>query len=45
MTEFKIGKAIVRIHGKPDQERIKAATTIFLKKVEAAKRKAKKNNT
>lgn len=45
MTEYKIGRAIVRIHGKPDQEKVKAATERFLKKVEEAKRKAKKNNT
>lgn len=46
MTEYKFGNALVRMHGEADQEKIKAATTIFLKKVEAAKKKAKqKNNT
>lgn len=46
MTEYKIGNATVRIHGAADQEKIMAATTIFLKKVETAKKKAKqKNNT
>ena len=45
MEEFKIGNATVRIHGKPDQEKIRTATTIFLKKTEAAKKKAKKTNT
>ena len=45
MTEYKIGSATVRIHGNADQEKTKAATTIFLKKVIAAKKKASKNNT
>jgi hypothetical protein len=45
MTEYKIGSATVRIHGNANQEKIKAATTIFLKKVIAAKKKASKNNT
>lgn len=33
MTEYKVGNAIVRIHGSVDQEAIKAATESFLKKV------------
>ena len=45
MTELKIGNAIVRIHGKADQENLKVATERFLKRVEAAKKKAKKNTT
>lgn len=39
MTEYKIGCATVRIHGEVDQEKIKAATTTFLKKVEAERRR------
>lgn len=45
MAEYKVGCATVRIHGNADQEKTKAATTIFLKKVIAAKKKASKNNT
>lgn len=41
MTEYKIGNAVVRIHGTADREKIKAATEKFLKKVEAAKKKRK----
>lgn len=41
-TEYRIGRAIVRIHGTPDQEKFKAATERFLKKVEASKRAKKK---
>lgn len=41
-TEYRIGNAIVRIHGQADQEKIKAATERFLKKVEASKRAKKK---
>jgi hypothetical protein len=41
MTEYKIGRATVRIHGNPDQEKIKAATVQFLKKVEANRKKKK----
>ena len=44
MQEYKIGCATVRIHGKPEQEKIKAATTTFLKKVTVAKKKAKQKN-
>jgi CRISPR/Cas system Type II protein with McrA/HNH and RuvC-like nuclease domain len=43
MTEYKIGAAIVRIYGKPDQENIKAATARFLKKVEKQRRSKRKN--
>ena len=42
VTEYRIGKAIVRIHGIADQEKIKAATERFLKKVEASRRAKKK---
>lgn len=44
MEEFRVGKATVRIHGKPDQEKIRAATEKFLKKAEAAKKKAKQKS-
>jgi hypothetical protein len=39
METYKIGNATVRIHGEVDQEKIKAATTAFLKKVEAERRR------
>lgn len=45
METFKIGNATVRIHGAVDQEKIKAATEKFLKKVEAHKKKQKIHNT
>lgn len=42
MQEYKIGCATVRMHGKPDRERLKAATTIFLKKTERRKKQNEK---
>lgn len=42
MTEYKIGNAVVRMHGECDREKLKEATTIFLKKAEAQRRKNKK---
>lgn len=33
MTEYRVGKAIVRVHGKAEREKIEEATAIFLKKV------------
>lgn len=44
MTEYKIGPAIVRIHGEADREKIKSATERFLKRVEARKKKKEKGN-
>mgnify|MGYP007099031074 CR=1 FL=1 len=34
MTEYRIGRAIVRMHGKPNMERIKEATIRFLTEIE-----------
>ena len=45
MTEYKIGPAIVRIHGKPDQENLKAATARFLNKVVQQRRKREKERS
>lgn len=42
MTEYKIGNAIVRIHGEADKEKIKAATERFLKQIEKKKKVNKK---
>lgn len=42
MTEYKIGPAIVRMHGKPNQENLEAATARFLNKVVQQRRKAEK---
>lgn len=42
MTEYKIGKAIVRMHGTPDRENLEAATARFLAKVEQHRRKQAK---
>lgn len=44
MQEYRIGCAIVRIHGNPDPDRLKAATTKFLKQAEAQKKKKQKTN-
>lgn len=40
MTEYKIGKAIVRMHGTPDRKNLEEATARFLAKVEQKRRKA-----
>lgn len=43
VTEYKIGPAIVRMHGQPDREKVKAATEKYLKKVvQTKKQKARK---
>ena len=42
MTEYKIGNAIVRIHGEADKEKIKSATERFLKQVEKKKKEKAK---
>jgi len=39
VTEYKIGPAIVRMHGQPDREKVKTATEKFLNKVVASKKK------
>jgi hypothetical protein len=42
MTEYKIGKAIVRMHGTPNREIIEPAAARFLARVEQKKRKLAK---
>ena len=43
MQEYKFNSCTVRIHGSPDMEKVKEATTAYLKKVESIKKsKAKK---
>lgn len=42
MTEYKIGKAIVRMHGTPDRKNLEEATARFLAKVEQQRRKQAK---
>lgn len=42
MTEYKIGKAIVRMHGTPDQKNLEEATARFLSKVVQHRRKQEK---
>jgi hypothetical protein len=42
--EFKVNTATVRIHNKPDQERVKTATEKFLKQVQMQKKKGAKQN-
>ena len=41
MTEYKTEKAIVRIHGEPNTENVKAASETFLKKAEKQRREKK----
>lgn len=43
MQEYKVGKAIVRIHGKPNMANVKEATAVFMKEVRDAKKKAKQH--
>lgn len=45
MTEYKIGPAIVRMHGKPDQANLEAATARFLNKVVQQRRKQAKERS
>jgi hypothetical protein len=40
MTEYKIGRAIVRMHGTPNRENLEAAAARFLSDVNRKKRKA-----
>lgn len=42
MQEYRIGPAIVRVHGEVDREKIKAASERFMKQVIAARKKAAK---
>ena len=37
VTEYKIGKAIVRMHGTPDRGKLEAATLKFMKQVQLQK--------
>ena len=45
MTEYKIGNAIVRMHGTPNRENLEAATARFLAKVEQQRRKQAKERS
>lgn len=38
MKEFKTDKAIIRIHGNPNREKVEDATINFLKKVQKRKK-------
>lgn len=42
MEVYKVGCAVVRVHGNPDRERLKAASERFAKQVMAARKKALK---
>lgn len=39
MKEYKLNSCTVRIHGGYDPENVKAATTVYLKKAEALKKR------
>ena len=45
MTEYKIGPATVRIHGKPNQANLEAATARFLNQVVQQRRKKAKERS
>lgn len=45
MTEYKHGKATIRIHGSYDLDNVKAATVAFLKKAEEQRKRCQKSNT
>lgn len=42
ITEYKIGKATVRMHGTPDREKLEAATLKFMQQVQIRKNQKKK---
>jgi hypothetical protein len=42
VTEYKVGKATVRIHGNPDPEKVKVATVKFLKQAEKQRKRSQK---
>lgn len=42
MEVYKIGPATVRMHGKPDPDRLTESTAAFLKRVEAKRRQKRK---
>lgn len=44
MTEFKFKNAVIRIHGQPDTEKLRAATERYLKKVVQAKKKKERES-
>ena len=41
-AEYRIGNAIVRMHGTPDREKVEAATLKFMKQVQLRKRQQMK---
>ena len=45
VTEYRIGNAIVRMHGTPDREKVEAATLKFMKQVQLRKKQQKKEET
>lgn len=44
MEQYKIGCAVVRVHGSTDRDRLKAATEKFLKKAENQRKKRTPEN-
>lgn len=40
MTEYRTGNAIIRVHGTPDMDKVKAASEQFMKRVISARKKA-----
>lgn len=43
MTEYRIGKAIVRMHGTPDREKLEAETVKLVKKARQQKKRKEQN--
>ena len=44
MKEYQIGRAMVRIHGEANPEKVKEAFTSYMKKVEKQRRRKKNEN-
>ena len=45
MDQYKIGKAVVRIHGTANEEKVKEAAETFLKKAERRAKKGDEDET
>ena len=42
VTEYKLGKATVRMHGTPDREKLEAATLKFMRQVQLRNKQKQK---
>lgn len=44
MAEYRLGNAVVRLHGSVDRDKVKSAAEKFLKSVEIKKKKGEKTD-